>query len=491
VLLRTSNAWCDLSSAGAEQLAASPRDTTQHLASAPDRHAYSAAMEDSFVSRQHPAVSLPDFNPAWQKRFLLSTCPPGLYLFRSMVFMFSTFVLLGILRARQRETDALELGNDRWFVIVHCGYGACVLLSWVILIISSIPRLRPFAVRHRDILACVWIVVSFLGVSSTNALVDMRRAMFNLRLGESGHPGNESDAYQHLTYNISRSHFLSLPAIQCTDAEEALTLTTWTTAEEPGCALRIVYGPVQVLFISAFMCMSTLKMGPRAACWTVMMSVAGWSLMVVITGHAMHFNVWLTLLLMAIAGPADIVQCILKRRDEENEFAAKEGASFAAKQCHDLLRTLLPPNVLETVVKSQPDASPSSGHGQSLMCSEIPHGTVLFCAWKFTVESEQDFARIGSLVQALDRKVEESGFYKYQVGGSCALPCWVNSLGNLPPVLALRLTRLLSVRSTFRMEMITTTSWHARESPAPLTRPSRTWIIRTSLQSISSGWGGT
>ena len=385
---------------------------------APPVSSWSSASEDFTASFR----SLRDFHPAWTERFLLSICHPGLYVLRFMMLMFSTFVLLGLVGARRSEEDVEGQGGGKWFAIVYCGYGACVLLSWVFLIICSLPRLRPFAVRHRDAIACAWLVVALLGVVGTQALTELRRATFNLRLRDANHaPDDEAPyAFEHLTYNVSRSHFLSLPLIQCTDADEEATLMTSTLAEEPGCALRIVYGPIQVLFLSAFMCMSTLKMGPRAACNMVIVSVAGWALIVVISGHAGHANVWLTLLLVAIAGPVDILQCVLKREDEKLEFVAKEATVFAARQHHDLLSTIIPPNVLEAVIKMQSDTS-SSGRTPTLISSEVPHGTLLFCAWSRSVVSVQDFERLGSLIRALDCKVKAYGFYKYQVGGPCVI----------------------------------------------------------------------
>ena len=348
-------------------------------------------------------VVLPDFDPSWREEFLKAISHPRLYVFRFMMAMFSTFVLLGLLGAWTREDG--KRGGVKWFALVYSGYAACVLISWVLLVICAIPGLQPFARRNRDLLSSVWVTVSFLGVVSTSALTETRRAVFNMR--ESTY--SDEWFFQNISYNMTQHR------IQCTDTDEEYTLMTWDKAEEPGCAFKIVYGTVPVLFLSAFMCMSTLKMGLRAATSMLLASVAGWAAIIVMTGHH-GFSVWITLFLMAIAGPTDLVQCHLKREDEKHEFVTRKATNFASNRQRQLLGTLMPPNVLEAVTRHE-EASVHSEQ-QGILCGSVKHGTVLFCAWELAVESVAGFSELSSLIDSMDAAVEQSGMYKYQVSDS-------------------------------------------------------------------------
>ena len=106
-----------------------------------------------------------------------------------MMFMYGLFTFVGLLGQLKKEDGSR--GGQKWAMIQWGGYLAVVLASVVLSIICAIPHLRPLAIRHRDLLAGMWLVIALLGHYAAGGMTELRRGTFQVRV-------NKTDLYDRI-----------------------------------------------------------------------------------------------------------------------------------------------------------------------------------------------------------------------------------------------------------------------------------------------------
>ena len=214
-----------------------------------------------------------------------------------------------------------------------------------------------------------------------------------------------NNVYGNLEYSLGRT-WLGLPDVRCNDTQVTHTLQNWSFVEEPGCLSRVVYGPGPALYLTAFMCMSTLSLARETAVRMGFFVVLGWIIIAVCNGQNSG-SAWATLTLMVVAGAVETLQSHLKCEVERKNFIAKKAHVFAAEKQRRLLHTLIPPSVLDLLadnIEVREDA----------LCAQLDTVTIMFCKFTLEVETKEHFNAMGRLIRELDLVVEESEMYKYQ-----------------------------------------------------------------------------
>ena len=228
----------------------------------------------------------------------------------------------------------------------------------------------------------------------------MRRSVVGLRVEWAS-----NRVYSNLEYSLGRT-WLGLPDVRCNDTQVTHTLQNWSFVEEPGCLSRVVYGPGPALYLTAFMCMSTLSLARETAMRMGFFVVLGWVIIAVCNGQN-RGSAWATLTLMVVAGAVETLQSHLKCEAERKNFIAKKAHVFAAEKQRRLLHTLIPPSVLDLLADNTEVC-------EGALCAQVDTVTIMFCKFTMEIETKEHFNAMGRLIRELDLVVEESEMYKYQ-----------------------------------------------------------------------------
>ena len=338
------------------------------------------------------------FQARWQEQYTREKYNPMAIRFVTTVSTIY-FLLNGALDLLTDPGITGEWGGFEWTLRMAAPRLAGGVLSLLVLVSVFVPYFASFCARYHEYICAFWILVIYLAQM-------VYSFMWDLRLATVGGGGISKYQYANITFSVEYQHGW-MPVRQCNDSNpEATLLLPFRAMTSPGCSSNMVSGESL-----GFFCLSTfLAVALDLPGWVA--AVVGLSMLLsnltvnLSTGFGLGFSnatLGLSLMLQTVAMGGACILCDWQDRQDKMRFAGVMVIQYARVTYQALLHSLIP----EAIWSSFND-------GQLEGARLISATTVLFGYLEIEINDGKDFEFVDGLFAALDRRVEESGMFKYQ-----------------------------------------------------------------------------